>query len=172
MSAAAASALALLTPLLPAPEEQIELRATLSTDRQVLRENVAFRCAVVGLLRLIASVLAGAAVSWFGGGDLARRDRLTRDSKTRLWLNKGSGNPREAPDGEDRVSSIGRRLDNGGEGGDIDGQVGEGVGAGSALSPLSWFVPSGALGAAFYAVSVKEGVFGGFFREFFFGEAI
>lgn len=163
--AAAASALVLLPPLLSAPGEEIELRATLLTDSHVLQDNLAFRCAVVCLLRLIASVLAGAAVSCFGSGDWVRHARLSRDSRTRLWLSKGSDNPKEAQvslGAGDRVSNIGRRLGNG---------EGEGMGAGSALASPSWFVPSGALGAAFYTVSM-EGGFGGFFREFIFGEAI
>lgn len=182
VSAAAASVLALLPPSLSTPGERMELHpavgvASLSTDSPVLRENAAFRCAVVGLLRLIASVLAGAAVSCVGGGDWVRHVRLIPDSKTRrLWLSRGSVNLRQAPvslGGERRVSNVGSRRGNGGEEDGSDGQErrrdGEGISAESALA--SWFVPSGALGAALYTVSV-EGVFGGFFREYFFGEAI
>ena len=178
MSTAAAIALALAPPL---------LSVAVSANDPVSQEGAAISRVVVGflgLLRLLASLVAGAAVSCVGGGGWAcsvRRRRAPEAQHLRRSIVDPGGSMASLPEEHGVITGGRRRIDGCGmfadtikdrSGVEVNGGVhelqGDGEGMAEALFS-TWFVPSGALGGAFYAITAG-GVFGELFRGFFSGE--
>lgn len=119
------------------------------------------RFLIVGLLRALATALAGAAVSSVGGGGVAASvpSLLTPTVDHR----RRGGSLVALPARE-------KRFVEGAEGG-VAGWEGRGRGQVVVAVASCWFVPSGALGGVFYALTTG-GVFCGLSREYVFGESM
>lgn len=164
--AAAEVALALIPPLLLSAVTSSTVTSSTVTSSTVTPP--ALLVLLQGLLRVFASALAGAAVSSVGGAGrptehitttrktpTRRGDRTREYNAARLTASCGVAEMVEGEQEEEveGYAWVGRRRRQGKEG----------------VVSLPWSVPSGAVGGAFYALSVG-GVFGEVVREFFLGE--